>query len=275
MLTSRAWRVWLVGAILLPALLAGSGVFARARTAGQVSDVPPGRLTLAVHAGEVVLAGDVADEVERGALADAVRAATAARRVTDLVTANGHRLPVPAHTAADLVAAAVDARAADFTAVLAESTRTVRATVPDETRAAALRQALYQAGVTDHEVEVGVPELDLGALQHSVTALVRDDGGFGFEPGTASRQGHGPGPADRVGRLLRVAPMATITLNGHASTEHPDPRGLAQQRADLVRDLLAAEGVRPDRLRTAVTVDAGPESSNPSARQVDVLISAR
>lgn len=268
--------MWLVGALLVPALLAASGVFARARLAGDTAAVPPpppGRLTLAVRSAEVVLVGDVADETERRSLVDAVRSKTTSHRVTDLLTPNGDRLPVSVNTAADLVTAAVDAGAADFTAVLAGTARTARATAADETRATALRRALDRADVRDHVVGAAASDLDLVALQRSVTAMVQNNGGFRFEPVSTTWQGHGPVLIDRVGRLLLVAPKATITLTGHATPEHPDPRGLAHQRAGLVRDLFVAQGVRPDRIRTTATIDAGPESSNQAARQVDVLIS--
>ncbi|MEV0676316.1 hypothetical protein AB0I60_07295 [Actinosynnema sp. NPDC050436] len=276
MFTSRAWRVWLVGALVIPALLAGSGVFARTRLVGEAGAAPspaPGRLVLAVRADEVVLAGDVADESERRSLVDAVRSGAAALRVTDLLTPGGDRLPVPVTTAAGLVSAAAASGATDFTAVLGGSTRAARATAADETRATALRQALDRAGVRDHAVGAARSDLDVVALQRSITAMVQNNGGFRFEPLSTAWQGHGPVLVDRVGRLLLVAPEATVTLTGHASAEHPDPGGVARQRAGLVRDLFVAQGVRPDRIRTTATVDAGPESANPSARQVDVSIS--
>ncbi|MEU4804731.1 OmpA family protein [Actinosynnema sp. NPDC023587] len=260
----------------MPALLAASGVFARARLADEaVADTlpPPGRFVLAVRSDEVVLAGDVADESERRSLVDAVTSEAASRRVTDLLVPGGDRLPVPVGTATDLVAAARDAGTTDFTAVLDATTRTARATVADETRAAVLRQALDRADVRDHVVGTAESDLDVVALQRSITAMVRDDGGLRFEPVSATWEGQGPALVDRVGRLLSAAPRATVTLTGHATPEHPDPRGLAHQRAGLVRDLLVAQGVRPERIRTTATIDTGPESSDQAARRVDVLIS--
>ncbi|RKT54063.1 hypothetical protein C8E97_2652 [Saccharothrix australiensis] len=120
----------------MPALLAASGVFARARLAEPVppaghnpsAEAPPvtraGPLTLTVRADEVVLAGGVADEAERRALVDAVRAEATAHRVTDLLAPGGDRLPVPADAVADLVATAAERGvgergAGEFTAVLA------------------------------------------------------------------------------------------------------------------------------------------------------------
>lgn len=267
--------MWLVGAVLVPALLAATGVFARAQLAAEaagVSPAPVGRLVLSVRGDEVVLLGDVADEAERRSLMDGVRARAVDLRVTDLLTAGHERLPVGAAVAVDVVAAAVGVGAADFTAVFAEGSRAARATVADEGRAATLREALARNGISDQRVTVVPGDLDLGALQRSVAALVRSNGGFRFEPGTADWQGHGSVLVERVARLLLVAPRAVVSLNGHAGTEHPDPRGLAQQRAEVVRDLFVAQGVRPDRLRTAVTVDPGPERTSPTARQVDVLI---
>ncbi|XVV06421.1 OmpA family protein [Actinosynnema sp. CA-248983] len=279
MLRSPAWRAWLVGALLVPALLAASGVFARARVVQQevvqqevAQREAAGRLAVAVRADEVLLAGGVADEGERQALVDAVRGKITYHRVTDLLAEDGIRSPLSASTAADVVAAAVAASAHDLTAVATAGVLTVSATVPDEPRATTLRTALTALGARDPRVDVGAP-VDLAALQRSVTAMINGGGGFRFEPSSTAWQGHGPVLADRVGRLLLVAPTATVTLNGHASTQHPDAHALAQQRADAVRALFVAQGVRPDRIRTAVVLDVASENTDPATRQVDVLIS--
>ncbi|MFT7838515.1 hypothetical protein Q5530_20440 [Saccharothrix sp. BKS2] len=72
--------------------------------------------------------------------------------------------------------------------------------------------------------------------------------------------------------MLLVKPFSTVTLVGHASAEYPDAYVLASARAGVVRDLFAAQGVRPDRMKTPVSVDAAPENSDPVTRQVDVLV---
>jgi peptidoglycan-binding protein ArfA len=41
----------------------------------------------------------------------------------------------------------------------------------------------------------------------------------------------------------------------------------------MVRDLFTAQGVRPDRIETSVSVDVTPEHSDPATHRVDVLIS--
>ncbi|MEU7526302.1 OmpA family protein [Saccharothrix sp. NPDC042600] len=298
MLKSPAWRAWLVGAVLVPALLAASGVFARARIAEREA---AGRLAVTVSAAGVLLAGAVADADERRALLDAVGAAADSRQaadpratdlrptdlpahlavtspadlaVTDFLSETGIRSPLSASAAADVVTAAFAASAHDLTAVATGDTLDVRATVPDEPRAAALREALTALGARDPRVDVVGGDLDLAALRRSVTAMINGNGGFRFEPSSTAWQGHGPVLVDRVGRLLLVAPKATVTLTGHASsTGHPDPRALAQQRADAVRALFVAQGVRPERIRTAVVLDAAPENTDPATRQVDVLMS--
>lgn len=270
-LKSPAWRAWLVGAVLVPALLAASGVFARARVAERET---AGRLAVTVSGDGVLLAGAVADAVERRALLDAVRGEATSRPVTDLLAEGGSPSPLSESTAADVVAAAFAASAHELTALATAGTLDVRATVPDEPRAAALREALTALGARDPRVDVVGGDLDLAALQRSVTAMVNGNGGFRFEPSSTAWQGHGPVLVDRVGRLLLVAPRATVTLTGHASsTGHPDPRALAQQRADAVRALFVAQGVRPERIRTAVVLDAAPENTDPATRQVDVLMS--
>lgn len=283
-LRSPAWRAWLVGALLVPALLAASGVFARARVAQRefAQREAAGRLAVAVRADEVLLAGGVADEDEHRALVDAVRDKITSHRVTDLQVTNlrvtdllaegGNRSPLSATTVADVVAAAVAASAHDLTAVATADALSVRATVPDEPRATTLRTALTALGARAPRVDVGA-QVDLAALQRSVTAMIEGGGGFRFEPSSTAWQGHGPVLVDHVGRLLLVAPTAAITLNGHASNEHPDAPALARQRADAVRALFVAQGVRPDRIRTAVVLDSAPENTDPATRQVDVLIS--
>lgn len=243
---------------------------------------------VAVRADEVLLVGTVADETEHRALLDAVRGATATHRVTDLLAEPGSPSPLTASTAAGVVAAAVAASAHDLTAVATVGTVTAHATAPDEQRAATLREALSGLGVRDPRVDVGLasgpvagpeagtqaaPEVDLAALQRSVTAMIAGNGGFRFAPSTAEWQGHGPVLVDRVGRLLLVAPKATITLNGHASAGQPDAQGLARRRAEAVRALFVAQGVRAERIRTAVVLDVAPENTDPAVRQVDVLIS--
>nr|BFE53628.1 hypothetical protein GCM10017745_70550 [Saccharothrix mutabilis subsp. capreolus] len=284
--------------MLVPALLAASGVFARARIAEREA---AGRLAVTVSAAGVLLAGAVADADERRALLDAVGAAADSRQaadpratdlrptdlpahlavtspadlaVTDFLSETGIRSPLSASAAADVVTAAFAASAHDLTAVATGDTLDVRATVPDEPRAAALREALTALGARDPRVDVVGGDLDLAALRRSVTAMINGNGGFRFEPSSTAWQGHGPVLVDRVGRLLLVAPKATVTLTGHASsTGHPDPRALAQQRADAVRALFVAQGVRPERIRTAVVLDAAPENTDPATRQVDVLMS--
>ncbi|MFD7656219.1 OmpA family protein [Actinosynnema sp. NPDC059797] len=230
-----------------------------------------------MRADEVLLVGEARDDAERTGLVDAVRGQVGPYRVTDLIDPNGGRVPAAHDDVVDLLVAAVGSGAVGLTAEFRGERVDVAAVVPDERAAEVLRQSVRRvASVGDVNVGVRAPNggpPDVGALQRSVTAMVQRNGGFRFEPGTTDWQGHGPVLVNRVGRLLLAAPASTITLVGHASAESPDAHDLASTRAGMVRDLFAAQGVRPDRIETSVSVDTAPENSDPAARQVDVLIS--
>ncbi|MFI9812843.1 hypothetical protein [Saccharothrix variisporea] len=205
MLRSPAWRAWLVSAVLVPALLAASGVFARARIAEREA---AGRVVMAVRTDEVLLVGDVADESEHRALLDAVRGAITTHRVTDLLAEHGNRSPLTASAAAGVVAAAVAASAHDLTAVATAGTVTARATVPDERRAATLRGALTALGVQDPRVEIGPgagPAVGSGA-----GAAVGSGAGaaVGSKVGAAVGSGVGSGSV-RTAVVLDVVPENT------------------------------------------------------------------
>ncbi|MDQ2584173.1 hypothetical protein [Saccharothrix yanglingensis] len=217
--------MWLVGALVVPGLLAASAVGARAWQVGGVEGAAApaaGRFVVLPRGDEVVLSGGATDDGERLALVDAVRAGTASVRGTDLITPGGERMPV------------------------------------DRDRV--------------REASTAWSAVDLTASRRSITAMVEGDGGFRFEPGAATRQGHGPVLVDRVGRLLLVAPRTAIALVGHASAEHPDAEAPATARACAVRDRFVAQGVRPDRIGLSASVDPVSEGAEPSARQVDVLL---
>jgi len=266
--------VWLVGVLLVPALLAASGVYARARQVERAG--VGGRLVVLVRADEVLLVGDARDDAERESLVDAVRGGVGPYRVTDLISPNGERVPTPHTEVVDLLVAAVGSGAVGFTADFRGERVDVAAVVPDAGAAEVLRRSVRRAtAVGDLSIGVRAPvdvPLDVAALQRSVTALVQGNGGLRFETGSTDWQGHGPVLVNRVGRLLLVAPSSTVTLVGHASAEHPDAHHLASTRAGMVRDLFAAQGVRPDRMKTSVSVDTAPENSDPVTRQVDVLV---
>ncbi|WP_086665063.1 hypothetical protein [Lentzea kentuckyensis] len=130
-----------VGALIVPALLATVGVAAH-----PAPDVTPGHLVFAVRSSEIVLAGTAASARERQDLVDAVRALTAAHRITDMITPNaGERMPVSAAAAAGLLAAVLDQDVTDFTGVVDKGHLTASARVADPDRAGALSDALRAA----------------------------------------------------------------------------------------------------------------------------------
>jgi hypothetical protein len=131
----------LVGALIVPALLAAVGLAAH-----PAPDVTPGHLVFAVRSSEIVLAGTAASAVERQAVVDAVRALTAAHRITDMITPNaGERMPVSAAAAAGLLEAVLDQDVTNFTGVVHKGHLTASARVADPDRAGALSDALRAA----------------------------------------------------------------------------------------------------------------------------------
>lgn len=130
----------LVGALVVPALLAAVGLAAHPAPA-----VAPGHLVLAVRSSEIVLAGTAVSAQERQEVVDAVRALTA-HRITDVITPDaGVRLPVSAEVAAALLGAALDRDVTDFTCVVHKGHVTASAHVADPERAGSLSDALRSA----------------------------------------------------------------------------------------------------------------------------------
>lgn len=131
-----------VGAIVVPMLLASLGVAVRA---GE-PELLPGHLVFAVRSSEIVLAGTAASVDERVAVVDAVRAVTAAHRITDMITPHaGERMPVSAEVAAALLGAVLDHDVTDFTCVVHKGQVTAAARLADPERAGALSDALRAA----------------------------------------------------------------------------------------------------------------------------------
>lgn len=130
-----------VGALVVPALLATVGLAAHPTPA-----VAPGHLVFAVRTSEIVLAGTAGSAAERQEVVDAVRALTAAHRITDMITPNaGEHLPVPPDVAAALLAAVLDRDVTDFTGVVHKGHLTASAHVADPERAGSLSDALRLA----------------------------------------------------------------------------------------------------------------------------------
>jgi hypothetical protein len=130
----------LVGALVVPALLAAVGLAAHPAPA-----VAVGHLVFAVRSSEIVLAGTAVSARERQEVVDAVRALTA-HRITDVITPDaGERLPVSPVVAAALLEAVLDRDVTDFTGVVREGHLTASARVADPERAGALSDALRSA----------------------------------------------------------------------------------------------------------------------------------
>ncbi|WP_434441392.1 hypothetical protein [Lentzea sp. E54] len=128
----------LVGALVVPALLAAVALAAH--------PAPAGHLVVAVRSSEIVLAGTAGSAAERQEVVDAVRALSAGHRVTDVITpAAGERLPITPDVAAALLGAVLDRDVADFTGVVREGHLTATARVADAGRAGSLSDALRLA----------------------------------------------------------------------------------------------------------------------------------
>ncbi|SEQ90081.1 peptidoglycan-binding protein ArfA [Lentzea xinjiangensis] len=235
-----------------------------------VRTAEPEQLLVAVRGGEILLSGAVSDEVERRALLDAVRSAE--HRVTAALRLGG-TLPIPPVVVGRLVSAALTARVPDVTTTVHNGQVVIAARVPDESRATAVHDAVRQAAngleVVDR-LEVGpsaaVGDLNVEALHDSVNRLVNGNGAIRFVQGTTAWEGHGPVLAERVGRMLLVAPRASITLVAHGT----DP-AIAATRAQMVRDVLVGQGV-PAALIATETRPAPDGEFDPAKRQVDVVV---
>ncbi|SDF75845.1 peptidoglycan-binding protein ArfA [Lentzea fradiae] len=238
--------------------------------AAEVRTAEPEQLLVAVRGGELLLSGAVADDAERKALLDAVR--EGGQRVTAALRTGGS-LPVPPAVVGRLVSAARSAKVPDVTTTVHKGQIVVAARVPDLERARAVREAVAEAAqglqVTDR-VEIGPStvsgDLDAAALHDSVNRMVNGNGALRFVQGTTAWEGHGPVLAERVGRLLLVAPRASVTLVAHGT----EP-AVAEKRAQLVRDVLVGQGV-PAALIATETRPAPDGEYDPATRQVDVVV---
>ena len=223
----------------------------------QTKDIPP-------------LSGAVADDTERVALLNAAKADD--HRVTAALRLGG-TLPVPPAVVGRLVSAALSAKVSEVTATIHNGQVAIAARVPDEARATAVRDAVKQAAnglqITDR-VEVGpsesTGELNVEALHDSINRLVNGNGAIRFVQGTTGWEGHGPVLVERVGRMLLVAPRASVTLVAHGT----DP-AMATKRAEMVRDVLVGQGVSPALI--ALETRPAPDGEyDPATRQVDVVV---
>lgn len=235
-----------------------------------VRPAAPVPLLVAVRGGEILVSGAVADDGERRALLDAVKSGD--HRVTEALHAGG-TLPAAPAVIGRLVSAALSAKVSDVTTTVHDGQVEIEARVPDEARATAVRDAVRKASdglrVTEH-LQVGPSaaggDLDVAALHDSISRLVNGNGAIRFVQGTASWEGHGPVLIQRVGRMLLVAPRASITLVAHGT----DP-AMAATRALMVRDVLVGQGVSPALIATE-TRPAPDGEYDPATRQVDVVV---
>ncbi|NKE63803.1 hypothetical protein FXN61_46720 [Lentzea sp. PSKA42] len=226
----------------------------------------PAQLLVAVRGGEILLSGAVTDDAERRALLEAVTSGD--HRVTAALRLGGS-LPIPPAVVERLLSAALSAKVSDVTATVHNGQVAIAARVPDEARATAVRDAFKQAAnglrVTDR-IEVGpstaAGDLNVEALHDSING----NGAIRFVQGTTAWEGDGPALVERVGRMLLVAPRASITLVAHGT----DP-AMATTRAQMVRDVLVSQGVSPALIATE-TRPAPDGEYDPATRQVDVVV---
>ncbi|WP_434443881.1 hypothetical protein [Lentzea sp. E54] len=230
----------------------------------------PEQLLVAVRGAEVLVSGAVADDAERHALIEAVRSEN--HRVTAALRFGG-LLPIPPAVIGRVVTAALSAKVSDVTATVHRGQVVIAARVPDEARATAVRDAVQRAAnglrVKDR-IEVGssaaTGDLNVEALHDSISRLVDGNGAIRFVQGTTAWEGHGQVLAQRVGRMLLVAPRASITLVAHGT----DP-AVASTRAQMVRDVLVGQGVAAALIATE-TRPAPDGEYDPATRQVDVVV---
>ncbi|USX53333.1 hypothetical protein [Lentzea sp. HUAS12] len=230
----------------------------------------PEQLLVALRGGEILVSGAVADDAERRALIEAVQAD--GHRVTAALRQGG-LLPIPPAVIGRVVTAALSAKVSDVTTTIHNGQVVVAARVPDEVRATAVRDAVKQAAnglqVTDR-IEIGpsttTGDLNVEALHDSISRLVNGNGAIRFVQGTTAYEGHGPVLIQRVGRMLLVAPRASITLVAHGTDQ-----AMAVKRGEMVRDVLVGQGVAPALIAIETRPAPGGEY-DPATRQVDVVV---
>ncbi|MCX2948759.1 hypothetical protein [Lentzea sp. NEAU-D7] len=236
----------------------------------EVRAAEPEQLLVAVRGGEILVSGAVADDAERRALMEAVRSED--HRVTAALRLGG-LLPIPPAVIGRVLSAALSAKVSDVTTTIHNGQVVVAARVPDEARATAVRDAVREAAnglqVTDR-IEVGssatAGDLNVAALHDSISRLVNGNGAIRFVQGTTAYEGHGPVLVERVGRMLLVAPRASITLVAHGTDQ-----AMAAKRGELVRDVLVGQGVAPALIAIETRPAPGGEY-DPATRQVDVVV---
>ncbi|MET9224273.1 hypothetical protein [Lentzea sp. NPDC003310] len=239
-------------------------------TAADVRAAEPEQLLVAVRGAEILVSGAVADEAEQRALIEAVQ--TDGHRVTAALRQGG-LLPIPPAVIGRVLGAALSAKVSDVTATVHNGQIVIAARVPDEDRATAVRAAVRDAAnglqVSDR-IEVGpstsVGDLDVAALHDSISRLVNGNGAIRFVQGTTAWEGHGPVLVERVGRMLLVAPRASITLIAHGTDQ-----AMATKRGEMVRDVLVGQGVSPALIAIETRPAPGGEY-DPVTRQVDVAV---
>ncbi|TWP52097.1 hypothetical protein FKR81_10970 [Lentzea tibetensis] len=253
-------RIW-IGAIVVPLLLAATAVVLRSgeRPARSV-ERRDGQVVFVIRGDEVVLTGTATTD-ERQRVVDAVRFRAPRHRITDMIV-RGAPLPVRPADIGVFVGTVLDNGVSDFTGVVHDGRLIATARVADPARAGVLSDALRSVAgalVVDEDFRIGDPvttgDLNVRALNESVKRTVGE--GIPFHDISWD-----PALAERVGRLLLVAPRTPVTLVAHA----PQP-DLAKTRAALVRDVLVAQGVSPAVIETTVDVDPAGSSN-----QVDVIV---
>ncbi|MGW6447293.1 hypothetical protein [Lentzea sp. NPDC055074] len=236
----------------------------------EVRAAEPEQLLVAVRGGEILVSGAVADDAERRALLEAVQ--TEGHSVTAALRLGG-LLPIPPAVIGRVLDAALSAKVSDVTTTVHNGQVVVAARVPDETRATAVRDAVKDAAnglqVTDR-IEIGpstvVSDLNVEALHDSISRLVNGNGAIRFVQGTTAYEGHGTVLIQRVGRMLLVAPRASITLVAHGTDQ-----AMATTRGEMVRDVLVGQGVSPALIAIETRPAPGGEY-DPATRQVDVVV---
>ncbi|MCO1580780.1 hypothetical protein M8C13_33990 [Crossiella sp. SN42] len=248
-------------------------------------ELAPTPVLLRVRDGELLLSATGHSELATRRLLDAVAARCPGHQVTDLtLTAPGTGPDLPAEELARLAQAAAEARGADLTVAIRPEGVTVRGVVADADQRNTLIERLrtrWAGPVSADGLTVGPSPLpstvDIRALDAAVGRMVDGAGGISFEAATVRwGEGHGPRLVERIGRLLRVAPKSLITVTAWASEEQPpgvDPRKLAGRRAELVRDLLAGQGIPRELITTVARVEPGPETFVPHLRRARVAVS--
>jgi OOP family OmpA-OmpF porin len=244
---------------------------------------PSSGLNLAVQDGTLVLRGMVPTEAAKAEVA-ALAAAGGQQVDNQLTVQEGVTLPVE-NTAAGQIAAALAETPGDKALEFDGTTVTLTGSVPSEADKTSIGDRIGQLApdlTVNNQLTVAAAPLATAKaeLQQQINAL-QQRLPITFEPDSAVLTAAGTQSVQQIGVLLLAGPQDTaIEVNGHvAAVESPsDGQTLSQERADAVKEQLAAQGVAIGGITATGFGDTDPVATNDTPegqalnRRVEIIV---